>query len=251
MSTARLSAKDDTTGRLIQVFKDMIADGSLQPGSRLPAERDLAEQFSVSRSSLRQALKVLEIMGVINQRVGDGTYLNAGAASILREAMDFLILMDDISFRELADARLFVEPQLAELAAEKATPEDIEELKRIHLEMERTTVMTEHVDWDLQFHETIFRIAGNRICSRMLASVHQAMREVMDVTSRTVAPAHTLRLHERIIEAIESGSGSLARRRMTEHLLDATGLFEDAGEEAKQTRDLDRQARQKDLRIAG
>ena len=71
--------KDDVTGRLVGVFKNLISEGALTPGGRLPAERDLAEKFGVSRSSLRQALKVLEIMGVISQRVGDGTYFNSGA----------------------------------------------------------------------------------------------------------------------------------------------------------------------------
>src|SRR5690242_19508526 len=88
------AAKDDITGRIVGVFQDLISDGSLEPGGRLPAERDLAEKFGVSRSSLRQALKVLEIMGVISQRVGDGTYLNAGAPSFLSEPMDFLIRLD-------------------------------------------------------------------------------------------------------------------------------------------------------------
>src|SRR5437763_1125258 len=87
-------SKDDITGRLIGVFKNLISEGALTPGGRLPAERDMAENFGVSRSSLRQALKVLEIMGVISQRVGDGTYLNAGAPSILSEPMEFLILLD-------------------------------------------------------------------------------------------------------------------------------------------------------------
>ncbi len=247
---ARPSPKDDTTGRLIRVFKDMIADGVLSPGERLPPERDLAERFSVSRSSLRQALKVLEIMGVISQRVGDGTYLKAGAASTLSEAIDFVVLMDDISLRELADTRIFIEPQLAELAAEKATPEDIEELKRIHQEMEGAANVAEHINWDLQFHETIFRIAGNRLCSRMFAGVHRAMHEMMDVTSRTVTTEYIVPFHLRILEAIESGSGSLARRRMTEHLLDSATHFERGLEQSKQASEPDPQARTKVLRSA-
>ena len=65
-------SKDDVTVRLVGVFKNLISEGALTPGGRLPAERDLAEEFGVSRSSLRQALKVLQIMGVISQRVGEG-----------------------------------------------------------------------------------------------------------------------------------------------------------------------------------
>src|SRR3954468_5173264 len=113
MATAvtRTKRKEDVTVRLITIFKQLIAEGVLKPGGRLPAEREMAESFGVSRSSLRQALKVLEIMGVISQRVGDGTYLNAGAPSILSEPMEFLILLDGISFHELMEARLIVEPE--------------------------------------------------------------------------------------------------------------------------------------------
>src|SRR5439155_17548637 len=127
-----LNSKEDVTVRLLSTFKRLISEGALAPGSRLPAERELAENFQVSRSSLRQALKVLQIMGVISQRVGDGTYLNAGAPSILSEPMEFLILLDGISFHELMEARLIVEPELAARAARRATAEDISELNAVH-----------------------------------------------------------------------------------------------------------------------
>src|SRR5262249_5698395 len=117
--------KEDVTATLVGVFKRLISEGSLAPGHRLPAERELAEMFGVSRSSLRQALKVWYIMGVSWQRVGDGTYSNPAALSILAEPMEFLILLDGLSFHELMEARLIVEPELAARAAARAAPEDI------------------------------------------------------------------------------------------------------------------------------
>src|SRR5215467_10052921 len=113
--------KEDVTATLVGVFKRLISEGSLAPGHRLPAERELAEMFGVSRSSLRQALKVLEIMGVISQRVGDGTYLNTAAPSILAEPME---------------SRLIVEPELAARAAARAAPEDIVFIEQALTEME-------------------------------------------------------------------------------------------------------------------
>src|SRR4029077_12669398 len=98
--------KEDLTARLLATFKQLISEGSLAPGARLPAERELASSLKVSRGSLRQVLKMLEVMGVVSQRVGDGTYLNAAAPSILAEPMEFLILLDGIGFEELMDARL-------------------------------------------------------------------------------------------------------------------------------------------------
>src|SRR3954463_12471970 len=130
--------KEDLTARLLATFTQLIAEGTLAPGSRLPAEREMASNLNVSRGSLRQVLKMLEIMGVVSQRVGDGTYLNAAAPSILSEPMEFLILLDGISFEELMEARLIVEPELAARAAARATPEDILDLSTVHTEMEQS-----------------------------------------------------------------------------------------------------------------
>ena len=113
------------TAKLIRNIKQMISKGTVAPGSKFPPERELAKEFGVNRASLRQALKVLEIMGVITQRVGDGTYLSATAESLLNEPMEFLILLDDLSHHELFETRMIVEPELAARAAERATVEDL------------------------------------------------------------------------------------------------------------------------------
>jgi GntR family transcriptional repressor for pyruvate dehydrogenase complex len=221
--------KEDITGTLIGIFKRLISEGSLVPGTRLPAERELAEMFGVSRSSLRQALKVLEIMGVISQRVGDGTYLNTAAPSILAEPLEFLILLDGISFHELMEARLIVEPELAARAALRATREDIAELHEVLTKMEASRRDHERfTTCDLLFHKTIFRLAGNRVCSLMFTSVHQSLERLIHLTSQLVEPEHTLQLHRRIYAAIRRNEPDEARHRMTEHLEDARELFKRA-----------------------
>lgn len=228
----KAAAKQDITARLITAFKGMIADGTVLPGQKLPPERDLALSFGVARSSLRQALKVLEIMGVISQRVGDGTYLNTGAAAILGEPMEFLILLDGITFHELMEARLIVEPELTARAAARATTEDIAELRGVLKGMEEAR--GDHgrfVEQDLLFHNTIFRIAANRVCGLMFTVVHQSLAKLIHLTSQVVPEEHTLALHRRIFHAIRKRDPEEARRRMTEHLDDARGLLLRAAEE--------------------
>src|SRR5215510_11220738 len=225
------AVKEDVTATLIGVFKRLISEGTLAPGHRLPAERELAEMFGVARSSLRQALKVLEIMGVISQRVGDGTYLNTAALAILAEPMEFLILLDGLSFHELMEARLIVEPELAARAAARATPEEIAELQQTLTEMEENR--HDHARFtqcDLLFHQTIFRLAGNRVCSLMFTVVHQSLERLIHLTSQLVEPEHTLQLHRRIFVAIRRRDADDARRRMKEHLEDAKELFKRATE---------------------
>src|SRR5580692_5002462 len=128
-ATALSKEKTDprVTAKLIARIKGLIADHSIVPGSKFPPERELAKEFKVNRASLRQVLKVLEIMGVLTQRVGDGTYLSASAESILNEPLDFLVLLDDISHHELFETRLIVEPELTARAAARATDADLAE----------------------------------------------------------------------------------------------------------------------------
>lgn len=229
--------KEDVTVRLLTAFKHLISEGTLVSGSRLPPERDLAEHFQVSRSSLRQALKVLEIMGVISQRVGDGTYLNAAAPSLLSEPMEFLILLDGISFHELMEARIIVEPELAARAASRATAEDLAVLRREMAAMAESGQnhgrLAEH---DVQFHQAIFQAAGNRVCSMMFTMVHRSLGNLMELTAQLVPPEHTIRLHQRIYTAIRQRDPEAARRRMTEHLVDAKGLLARANDRQQSSR---------------
>src|ERR1700753_224057 len=127
---SRPVGSDNVTQSLIQRFQEMIRNGVLTQGSRLPSERDLAAHFGVARSSLRQALKVLEIMGILTQRVGDGTYLAKDSSAVLAVPMEFLFLLDDTSVQELTELRLLMEPGLARLAAQRASSEDIELLRQ-------------------------------------------------------------------------------------------------------------------------
>jgi len=220
------AAKTGLTTKLLGTFKQLISEGALTPGARLPAEREMASTLKVSRGSLRQALKMLEVMGVVSQRVGDGTYLNGAAPSILAEPMEFLILLDGISMEELMDARLIVEPELAARAAARATPEFLAELRQSLARMKQSRDRhAELIEADLGFHRTIFRMADNRVCTVMFSIVHQYLLSLMEITSQMVELDHTVRLHTRIYSAIRKRDSAEARARMAAHLTDAKGLL--------------------------
>ncbi|MGH9574523.1 MAG: FadR/GntR family transcriptional regulator [Candidatus Acidiferrales bacterium] len=229
-------SKDDVTVRLLTAFKWLISEGTLSSGARLPAERDLAEQFQVSRSSLRQALKVLEIMGVISQRVGDGTYITNGDSSVLSESLEFLILLNGISFDEVMEARIIVEPELAALAASRATPKDHAALRHEMKAMKTGTGRDPISKHDLEFHKIIFDAAGSRVCSMLFTVIHQSLNKLIEMTSQLVSVEHTMLFHQRIYSAIVEGSPAEARRRMTEHLLDVKNLLSRAKHQQQTTR---------------
>lgn len=214
------------TGSLLQLFKRLIAEGVLSPGDRLPPERELAELLGVSRSSLRPALKVLENMGIISQRVGSGTRLNRAAASILAEPLQYLILLDGITFHELMEARLIVEPELAARAAERASPDDLDALARAITSMESSQDdPAEFVKCDLEFHRAVNEAAGNRVCATLFSVVHQSLEELVRFTYQLVEPEHTIRFHRRIFNAIQRAKPDAARLQMREHLEDVCTLL--------------------------
>jgi len=228
-----LADREDVTHLLILRFQQLLSDGLLAPGTRLPPERELAAHFGVARSSLRPALKVLEVMGVITQKVGDGSYLNKDASTVLAVPMEFLFLLDDTSPQELTEMRLMIEPALAAKAAERATAQDIALLKQSIADFESSSRdRVRLVASDLQFHRAIFQASRNRLAGRLFHTIHRAMLNMIMVTSQLVDLEHTLQFHRPIMLAIERRDPERASRLMIDHLTDARDLLlQDSQEE--------------------
>jgi GntR family transcriptional repressor for pyruvate dehydrogenase complex len=213
------------TSRLIARIKRLIADGSVSPGAKFPPEREMAKEFGANRASVRQALKVLEMMGVLSQRVGDGTYLSQTAETILNEPIDFLVLLDDLSHHELFETRLIVEPELAARAAERATAEDISALRNAVLAMERSKFKRDRLEADMAFHNAIFHASGNRICQLLFQGIHRTVFTSMSQLSERVSIEQPLKYHRKIYAAIRAGDVEAARAAMRDHILDARSLL--------------------------
>jgi len=229
MATSRKDRSEGQHGRvtavLIAEIKNTIARGELAPGARLPAERDLAKQFQVNRASVRQVLKVLEMMGVLTQRVGDGTYLSTSAEAILNEPLDFLVLLDDLSHHELFETRLIVEPELAARAAERATTEDLHALRAAITAMQDSSGTEERLTADMSFHDAVFRASGNRICQLLFKRIHRTVLTSMGQLSNRVELQQPLNYHKKIYAAIRAHDAEAARKLMREHILDARSLL--------------------------
>jgi GntR family transcriptional regulator, transcriptional repressor for pyruvate dehydrogenase complex len=231
-----LPLKEGLTNQLLAKFKELISQGVLTAGVKLPPERELAQKFGVSRSSLRHALKVLDIMGVLTQRVGDGTYITNSAARILSEPLEFLVLLDGISLGELAETRLIVEPELAARAAERATAEDLASLRRSLKIMETESDERKLIEADRAFHKAIFQASGNRLCERLFSLIHRSMMTSIALTSQLVDSNHTISFHRPIYNAIDRRDAKEARRKMIDHLNDAKELLEHVKSQSQQIR---------------
>lgn len=219
MPPDKVIAAEDLTAKSLTKFRELISSGEVRPGDRLPPERELAERFGVSRSSLRPVMKVLETVGAISQRVGDGSYLSADGSSLLDLPLSLLVLLDDVSLVEMFEARLMIEPEFAARAAVCASSEDLAAMRRTFAAME-----TDPVNADTAFHQAICMSTRNRVCYRMFAAIHQAFRQGMAVTSR-LASSRALDFHKEIYSAIHLRDPEGARSKMAEHLRHATTLL--------------------------
>lgn len=221
--------KEDLTNRLIEALNRMISQGVLLPGTKLPPERDLAPRFGVSRSSLRHALKALEHMGVLYQRVGDGTYVRESCEEILSRPLELLILLDGITASELLETRLIVEPELAARAADRATSSDLERLNATIEDMRKQKDQQKLTELDIAFHQGIFMASGNRLSQRIFPIIQRAMLRSMAITATLVDAEHTLSFHKPIYNALYRRKPAEAREKMIEHLQDARQLLAKAG----------------------
>ena len=207
---------EEVVGQLHQ----LIDDGKLKAGDRLPSERELAETFRVSRSSVREAIKTLENEGMVITRPGSGSFITAvnveaiipQLASLLSRGKDVLV--------DLFEMRCLVEPSIAALAAERATPADILRLKQICGEQEQQISRdTSAVDSDAAFHLTIGQATHNAALQRLVASIVEILKPIREKSLQTPGRAHkSLASHREILVAIERHDPELARQAMQRHI---------------------------------
>ncbi len=150
----------------------LIEEEEWKPGERILGEVALAKAFGVSRNSIREALKSLELSGVINATAGKGTYLSVNALNNIRRMELMWALRDSESLEELIQTRLIIEPQLAALAAQFATEEDIEEMRKI---IEKTIDLVKEnrytIEEGMKFHLKLMESSKNKVLSKFMNSI--------------------------------------------------------------------------------
>ncbi len=193
---------------------ELIRQGQLQPGDRLPPERELAERLGVSRSSVREALRILELHGLVARRPGTGTVIAGGTPQGLIRSLTQLALHDVI------ELRLIVEPAVAALAAERATPADIARLEDILREQEAQIRRGETgAAADAAFHLAIAQATHNRALVRLAEALAEILAVSRDPCVQTPQRSRlSLQSHRQILGAIKAGSPAAARQTMEDHI---------------------------------
>jgi len=212
---ARVAISDE----LIARFKDLTARGIFVAGGKLPPERDLAAALAVSRPTLRQALRALQIIGVIRSRQGSGSYLAESAADILRQPLEFALALKGIAKNDLFDTRCTLEVKLASLAAERRTDADVAEMREALTRMRGS--FGDPVAWckfEIDFHDSIVRAARNAVMSTIMEMLSYMLLESRRETVRMLTDyGVSYAAHEKVFLQIEKQDTAAAARAMTEH----------------------------------
>ena len=205
---------------IVRQVKLMIAEGRLKSGDQLPPERDLAEKFVVSRTSVREALRALESLGLVEIRPGEGTFVREMSVEALVEPLALIMASQREAIGELFEARRLLEPAVSALAAMRATPEEIHEMERI-LEEQAKEIATGRTGLaqDAQFHAALGAAAHNRAITRIAHAVMDVLTQSREESLNTPGrPARSHEDHRRILAAVKARDEAGARRAMLDHL---------------------------------
>lgn len=221
---------------IVNQVREAILSGKLQPGHRLPSEKDLLLEFGVSKHTLREALRALESMGFIEirQGAGGGPVICEIDMENTRDMIASFLYFKNVSIPNLCEVRKIFEPYLARLAAERATPEDVEKLKSL-TEAYRKSIKRRKpaITEEVNFHVLLAKASGNPVMTLILDFVNSLLKDLKGKLKPGLDFSEmVLTAHERILEAIVAKDGQAAAAMMYRHICEVEdGLAELLGED--------------------
>lgn len=212
--------KDILSEKIAAKLLSLIRERELRPGDKLPPERELATKMRVSRPSLREALRALSLMKVVEIRHGDGTYISSLSPQTLVEHLDFVFTLNDSTFLELFETRKIIEVGIVALAAQLITDEEIETLEVcVTRSSEASHDPSTLLQLDLEIHQCIAQASHNQILIRFMQVIN---RLGLASRQRTVqlpgVPERSISDHQRIVAALKARDPEAARQAMLNHL---------------------------------
>jgi GntR family transcriptional regulator, transcriptional repressor for pyruvate dehydrogenase complex len=205
---------------VLSLLREFIEEGGFGPGTKLPPERSMAERLGVGRPAIREGLKALSILDVLESRRGDGTYIKSLEALHADQPRSGEFLTADFNMLDVLEVRKIIEPRAARLAATRAN-----EAQLRHIERERVLLESEENNWarigrhDFLLHNAIIEAAGNLILTQACKFLAPLLRKSREITAATATDRVTmLNDHRILVEAILSGEAGEAERAMLEHL---------------------------------
>jgi GntR family transcriptional regulator, transcriptional repressor for pyruvate dehydrogenase complex len=209
------------TDEAILRIKEMITSGKLKPGDRLPREADLADDLGLSRSSLREAVRALSLINILDVRRGDGTYVTSLDPDLLLDALSFVVdFHRDDSVLEFLRVRRILEPAAAAMAAARVEPKELAEMQRVVDLSTPDSVAEELLALDIEFHRLVSAASGNSLLASLIESLSGPTNRARIWRGRTETGAQerTVREHQAILDALAAHEPGLAEAAMVVHV---------------------------------
>lgn len=230
MATAELSGvrplhKAGLTDMLVTRILGLVTAGNLEAGDQLPSERKLAETFSISRPTLREAIRALAVLGVLEIRHGGGVFVSQLSAADLLQPLTFFLTLRSTEVDKLYEARQLIEGDICARAASRATEADAAELEALIVSQEAVTGEPEkYREIDTLFHQRLAELADNEFLARAAQSLNILGLEFRKIASETPSViARSIKDHRAIAEAIRNKQPEAARAAMVAHMVHVLG----------------------------
>jgi DNA-binding FadR family transcriptional regulator len=207
--------------QIVEQIEESILKGTLKAGDQLPAERDLAIRFGVSRTAVREAVKALREKGLVEAYSGRGTFITDGTSQAVRQSFDLMVKIGQPEgSTDLAEVRSILEPEIAALAAERAQESDRVTLREAVAVMDRSLNNADaYIEADLDFHLALAEAAANPLILSLIDSIVGLLREQRLRIFRIDGGAERGQVHhKRILETVEKRDAKMAREAMKAHL---------------------------------
>src|SRR5450759_440425 len=214
---SRVTLGEQVAGQLAA----QISDGRWLPGDKLPSETDLCATLHIGRSTLREALKSLAFVGLVQMRPGEGTYVLNGTRLLIDRLRAHGVLKTEKELRDVGEARLILETELAALAAERLEPADLENLEEILDQMKHSLggEGRDYADLDVEFHLAVAKCSKNQMLHELLMPIRGILQEF--IAKSQELPGIKCEAHEhhtKILAALRQRNPEKARRAMRAHL---------------------------------
>jgi GntR family transcriptional repressor for pyruvate dehydrogenase complex len=212
--------QNTVTEQVAQQLLALLSKGVLKPGDRLPPERQLAKEMNVGRTTIREALKLLTINGLLETRRGDGTYVRQDYIDTITQQLDWSMMLDSHQVDLVLEVRIPLEIQVASLAAERATAQDLKQIEDL---LEPVTLLpsgeSSQPEADLQFHLAVVAASHNQLLYRLMYSMIHLLKQYLELASRmTESIESTRQEHANIYNAIAAHDARRAAEAMRAHL---------------------------------
>ncbi len=223
----RKITRQSVSDQVFEQLKEQLLMNEWRRGEKLPSENELATSFDVSRVTVRHALQKLTALGLIETKLGEGSFVRDVQPGISMNQLIPMAYLNENSLQEIIEFRRVIEGKVAELAAMKATSEDIEKLEKAFATMEQVKEdLQQFSEADLNFHLTVADIAKNSIILQIYHIINDVLRKAFSEIVLKRGNRAGLYYHKLLLEAIKSGDATKARRIMDEHMEDLYASFQ-------------------------